>query len=449
MFKKLSVLAIASALIASTACGSDEDTVESVSGVVPSEVFLGRQSTVLVLGSGTNWRAGATADFGDGVTVDDLQVASPSALLATITVDPSAAGGARDVTVSDGGQSLTLTGAFFLDSPIAVDVEGDLAQGSIAIVTVTNRDIFTPFDATTEGDGFFTPLSFPNLSVVLPAGATAQINSVDPFSVEFMLLIDVNATAGLADLEILSGPAGSADSFPLSGGLDIQARTPEALSAGGKSFDVTTPLGSHLFSYSPAGMALLDFSATAESAEASPAFALLPASGSWSDLISFSGAVSDAGNGEYYLVYWDGAGASGYTADLTIGEVAAAAMTESEPNDTAAAAQASPSMPVVLQNATLADVDDADYIELTVAAGDVGKSIRVFTTGTDRLSDPVVDVLDSSESSLGGPSSDADFHEDFTSTPIPSAGTYYVKVTASEFYNPAHTAYDVAIQLVN
>lgn len=453
MFKKLTLLAFASSLFAAFACGGDQpDGTESVSAVVPNEVFLGRTETVLIVGNGTDWLSGQiSADFGQGVTVDSIEVASASALLATITIEPSAAPGPRDVAVGDGNQNLILKGAFHLDAPIAVEVEGDLAQGSIATVTVSNNDVLSPFDATQEGDGLFTPISFPNINIVLPEGSTAQVNTVSAFSVEFLVLIDVNATAGPTDLQVLSGPAGAEQSFPLPGGLDISERTPETLSDKGESFSFDTPFGTKLFSYSPAGMALLDFAASADNADASPAFALLPASGSWADMISFSDFVSDAGNGDYYLVYWDGSGVAGYTADLLVNEVAAAAMSESEPNDDAANAQVSPSMPVVLQGASLADLDDVDYIELTVSAADVGKSVRVFTTGSDRQSDPVVDVLDSSETSLGGPSDDADFHEDFTSTPIDSAGIYYVRVTASDagFFSLEHTSYDVAIQLVD
>ena len=85
---------------------------------------------------------------------------------------------------------------------------------------------------------------------------------------------------------------------------------------------------------------------------------------------------------------------------------------------------------------------DEDWFALTAAAADVGKVVHVITSAGDPNTDTIADVFASDcTTSLGGPSDDSEFHSDFKSSPIPAAGTYFVKVAASpdgttgKFYN--------------
>src|SRR5687768_1594008 len=104
------------AIPAITACGGGDSVDESVSGVFPHSAFLGRQMRVEISGDTTSWKDGTTVNFGAGVTVANVKVASPTALFADITVAPDAAPGLRDVTVDD----LVMKEAFQLESAISV-----------------------------------------------------------------------------------------------------------------------------------------------------------------------------------------------------------------------------------------------------------------------------------------------------------------------------------------
>jgi hypothetical protein len=69
----------------------------------------------------------------------------------------------------------------------------------------------------------------------------------------------------------------------------------------------------------------------------------------------------------------------------------------------------------------------------------VGKQLRVQSIGLDAL----IDVLDPNGSStVGGPGSTT-----LTTDPLPSAGTYFVVVTAQSDFDAAHNTYDLAIRL--
>ena len=48
---------------------------------------------------------------------------------------------------------------------------------------------------------------------------------------------------------------------------------------------------------------------------------------------------------------------------------------------------------------------------------------------------------------LGRPSSDQDFHKDFLSDPIPQAGTYFIEISASPYFDAGQSAYDAIVRL--
>src|SRR5262245_59359906 len=140
----------ATALLAA-GCGSDPTPPppQNVSAVLPSSAFLGRTADVVISGDNTFWAANTTVSFGAGINVDHVQLASPTALLATITITKDAPLGAHDVVVStpatnpEDASSLTYAGAFKVESPIQVTTQGTLAQGSIVLVTVRGLDFAT------------------------------------------------------------------------------------------------------------------------------------------------------------------------------------------------------------------------------------------------------------------------------------------------------------------
>jgi hypothetical protein len=172
---------LALAVTTFVACGETYDS--QISGVSPQSAFLGRKARVAVSGDITEWSSAATVSFGDGVTVDSVTVNSPSALTADITISDTAAAGLRDVTVTDGGSKHTLTQAFTLESPIKVTIQGTLAQGSVALYTISNRDFDNPFDLTSISSGPFSPPEFVNVQITAGAGVELTVGDVQPFTI--------------------------------------------------------------------------------------------------------------------------------------------------------------------------------------------------------------------------------------------------------------------------
>src|SRR3989454_1100547 len=90
--------------------------VPTISSVSPSTGLQGANLTVTV--TGTNFKAGASAGFGAGITVGSTTVVSSTQLLVALAIEATAAMGPRDVTVSNpDGQSVVLTGGFTVTPP--------------------------------------------------------------------------------------------------------------------------------------------------------------------------------------------------------------------------------------------------------------------------------------------------------------------------------------------
>lgn len=427
--------------VGAVGCGSDGD--ESISGVIPGELFAGRTGDVLIIGDGTSWEAGVRVSLGEGITVDSVTVASPTALMVTATADPTAEPGVREVTVDD----LSFSDAFEVTSPIVATVQGQPAQGSIAIVKIQNLDFANPFDTTTTGGGLFgPPLEYVNLAVTAGEGATAQLSVVEPFAMELVLLTDVNAAPGAADLEVLSGPAGAQLSFRYPAAFEVEEREAQALAAiDDVTASVDEPYQSALYAVSAEELSVVSTFTWSESPDAAPAFALLPSSGSFAELMNFGPVGNLVGSDTYYLVYWDNGGASGY--EYHIGTNVQAVMDsleETEPNQTTTKAQKPETLPALVTGAKLVPGDE-DWVRVRVPAGG-NKTIHVFTYGSDGLTDTVVQLLASNGTSVLGQSDDLGYHEDFYSDPM-GPGTYYVKVFPSSWFEPEHATYSVAVSL--
>jgi hypothetical protein len=424
-------------------CGDGDGSDGSISGVIPGELFAGRTGEVLIIGNDTSWEQGVQVSLGEGITVDSVTVASPTALMVTATADATAEPGVREVLVDD----LSFADAFEVTTPMVVKShQGQTAQGSISVVTIQNLDFANPFDTTTIGDGFFTPLEYVGVAVSAGEGATAQISFVEPFAMEFLLLTDVTATTGVVDLEILSGPAGAQQSFRYPAAYEIEAREAQAIQSGEPATaSIDEPFQSHLYTVTADDLSVINFATFAESPDASPAFALLPASGSFAELVTYDSVAQFVGSDTYYLVYWDGSGLSGYSYRIDASVQSALALEENEPNNTSAAAQKPDSMPAVVQGAKMTS-SDQDWIRVRIPAGSANKVIHVFTYGDDPFTDTVVQVFLSNGTTKIAEGSDQGYHENVATAPM-GPGTYYVKVSASSYFEPDHDMYSVAVVL--
>ncbi|HQP38698.1 MAG TPA: hypothetical protein PLI95_26110, partial [Polyangiaceae bacterium] len=166
--------------------GKDAVGSPSISAVTPSSAFLGRSVDVVISGNGTTWDAATTVDFGADITVKNLVVASPTAIVATLDVGNTVVG-AHDIKIG----TLEYKGGFKTISAVKLNAQGKLAQGSVAVVDAQQLDFTTPYDTSYTGDGFFTPIVYTGVEIPEITGVTTDIGSVEPYNVSFTAYIDV------------------------------------------------------------------------------------------------------------------------------------------------------------------------------------------------------------------------------------------------------------------
>lgn len=434
----------------------------SLSAVTPASAFLARTIDVTISGNGTSFTDKTTIDFGPKIKVNTLAVASPTALVANITVDGAASLGPRDIKVTNGGAGdLTYASAFDVRSPLKITIDGTTAQGSVYYVHARGLDFTTPFDTTSTGDGFFTPLVYTNISVAPTPGVYGDISGVSDYVTELRFVTDVDTAAGPQDISIQSGPPKDFADFNAPAAYTVDARAPVALTPGTSTpFTVGKPAASTLLSYTPADVAIriVDISLSATDADAFPAAYFLPKSGKFNDLFAAGSSKTFVATSTdpFYLIALDGSPTyAGYTGKVKVDETVAMSADEKEPNDSKnlAVSNGAAAPPFVTLKAGLSDGSDEDFYAVTVGAADVGKSIRAQTTGMDPLTDTVVDILAMQGNSLvsigpdGKPSDDGGYLDELTSDPTAEAGTYFVKVYPSTFFDAAHKNYDLVIRL--
>jgi hypothetical protein len=418
----------------------------SASGVFPSAGFLGRSMRVEISGDATEWGASSKVSFGEGVTVDSITVASPTALFADITIADTAPVGLRDIVVT-GGDNATLKQAFEIESPITITLRGSLAQGSIATLDVVNHDFDTPFDTTSVSPGLFQPPVFTNIAATAGNGVRVEIDDVTPYGISATLLIDIDAQTG--PLAFTSGPTGDTTvKFPLGADMAIAARTAMPLTAGTNATATSTkPVDSFLYEFTPATFPSLARFQVTTTGDGSPGIAVLPASGHFEDLLGVTADQRQVAktSGKFYAVLYDLSGEAGaYT--IRAGSAPLTVAADTEPTNNTQGAATACALPCLVENATLASITDQDWFVFTAVAGDVGKKVHVRTQPGDDLTDTFVDVIAGS-TSLGGPSDDGDYHEDFVTTAITAAGLISTKIYASPVFKPAYTHYDALIYL--
>lgn len=84
-----------------------------ITGITPSAVEPQSTEDVLIIGASTNFdQDTTTVSFGPDIVVNSVDVARPTLLIANITVASTAAAGPRDVTVTTGAETVTLSGKF-------------------------------------------------------------------------------------------------------------------------------------------------------------------------------------------------------------------------------------------------------------------------------------------------------------------------------------------------
>lgn len=433
--------------LGAAACGDDEGGGDgALLSAFPNQGFVGRTTSVVLIGEDASFNASSVVDFGEGVTVRSTMAVGSNGLIVEIAADLDAAPGPRPVTV-DG---LTLADGFTLESPIEVEVLGTPAQGSYSLIKITNRDYRNPFDVTTNEDGDFT-----NLMVMSSLeGGRAVVNSASALELELLLTVDVNAAAGPLQLDLLSGPSGTPVVSRTS--VEVTARTPMTAADGTISGNVANGYDSVVYEV-PAEQ-LTAVLATVPDTEAGTAFLqVLGPSGSFTDprgaafnslfgTVNFSNTV--AAGEKVYIILWDGTDPAGYSYTFDVDLIAApATITHAEPNETSAAAQAVEAPGGVVGGSFTSETDE-DWYRVVIAAGDVGKKITAVTGGISQA-DPVIEIFGpDGTTSLGGPE-DGAYFDRLTSEATTQAGAHYVKITSSDYGPtvPSDSDYSVVIGL--
>ncbi|MGC4119440.1 MAG: hypothetical protein QM765_33705 [Myxococcales bacterium] len=420
----------------------------SISAIIPSVVFTGREARITISGDVTAWSDTASVDFGAGIGVKDVIVASPTSLIARVEVDDDAALGARDVVVTDGSATETYRGGFEVISPLAITTVGTLAQGSVIAVRARMLDLTTPFDMTKTGDGTFAPIAYPNIQVAAPAGTQVSLSAVGLYEVSFDLVVDSFTPAGDLDLSVTSGPSGATVTSLAPKAIPLAARQPVAATHAQPGEALLAGAGdSALFSYqlATAQLTLVDLSVTGT---ASTIGFFLPSSGKFADLFARgpgATAVLDTTD-PVYVVARDTGGAPGNKVGLYVVETTVTGGAEVEPNDVATSGMLV-TPPFAVRGATLSAQGDADWYKVTVTGADLGKTLDVQTVGLDLKTDTVVAIFDTDGSTKLTESEDRDFLDSAQSDPLQNAGVYYVRITASPYFDSAHKTYDLAVRL--
>jgi hypothetical protein len=445
------------------AAGSSASGTASISGIEPSTAYLARQVHVTISGYATSWTDKTTLDFGAGITVANVHAASPTALVADLTIDKAAALGPRDVVVNDATKE-TYSQGFTVSPPATLSLQGSLAQGSILFANLQLEDESTPFDTTGTQDPLSGAVTYTNLNFTTQPGVTASINAATSNSLQILLTVDVDATVGAADLDLFSGPAGDTTDteFPVPGGLTVTAQSATALGATPASGNVKAAYDSALYSFTPpsASLAIVDVTASSSVANANAGFALLPKSGHFADLVGFYQAASGTGTDAtttlltsstdlYYAIYWDNSGTTGAYTMGAASAAPAASLAASAADGTQKGALVATALPFVLTGGDFTSATSADWVQVKTGAGDAGKVIHVQTFG-DPLTDLSINIVASDgTTSIGGDvGNEPGGPDDVTSSAVAASTTYYVVFAAGTLgFDPADGTYEGLIRL--
>ncbi len=175
----------------------DEETTQAGPASLSAYPPVGGQGTTLELdlSASRSFFAfdGTTVDLGDGITIDAVTVSDGWGATARLTIDPSAALGSRDIVVSSGDRTKTLTDAFevisesFTVTPSSARI-GETADVDLLGVNTTwmQGSTWPSFGAGVEVDTF---------TVLSETLATATV-SVDPDALPGWRNVVVDAGGG-------------------------------------------------------------------------------------------------------------------------------------------------------------------------------------------------------------------------------------------------------------
>jgi uncharacterized protein (TIGR03437 family) len=256
----------------------------TLTSINPTSGNAGQILTVVLNGLNTNFIPAQTlASFGPGISVAGapegqpgvLTVASPTSATATLTIDPAAASGTRDVTVTAGAQTLSLNSAFTVLAapspmgPLAITSTSPANGATGVSLTPTIQIVFNePLDPATVGPSTF---GFASGKTILPAtvayDSTKNLVSLAAAGV-LSPQTTYTVTVGALVRNFVENPLGTASTFSFStippatvsgvvtAPTGISPTTLTVLSFGGKTSTPSTG-GNFTASLNPAGVGLV------------------------------------------------------------------------------------------------------------------------------------------------------------------------------------------------
>lgn len=400
----------------------------SISAIEPSWIVVGGQQTVQISGFATTWEGSTpTVNFGAGITVDNVVVASNTALLVDLTVAADATTGTRNVTVSEGGETASYQNAFAVRPVMGIELLGAAQQLGVFKVQLTSND-----------PEFVMPQSMGDVSVNAPTGVNyvEQLSFSTASTLTLFLAVDMDATLGAGELVVNLFP-GDPRARTVAAPVDVTAvSTVDGMIGTAATSTLSTAHGSTAFKMT--AQASEEIAVSVSGADASARFAVVDSSGTFSGVVAdFNNPIFNATMGsDYYVVVWAGDVASGV---VTLNMVPTPTVNEIEPNDDPSTATLLPSLPVKVLGAELTGTTDVDYYKVTVDASSVGRSIQFAGNTNTSYADYTVELIAPNGASLGV--SDNLYYEStskWLSPALSAPGEYLVKVTCPTTYDGSY-----------
>ncbi len=421
----------------------------SIGSVVPAAVTQGSEYDVTISGFATEWSDSATVSFGQGITTSMVRAASPTSIIVHVKVAGDAPPDVREVTVTQAGATVRWRNAFHVLPRVKFTQLGTSSQLSLSVVRLEVNEPSFEFD-TTQTVGQFDGVSV----TTMPALPTRVLN-LSAHVLDVLVLTPLDAGIQAHDLVVVSREGSFNErTFRAQQVVSVTPRVSSELVDGMPANGaIDKPYQSAAYRYAPVvpdggSPTPIVLSVSSSNTTVAPKLSLIPTTGQWSDARppAVARVINPAPGDVYWLVVFDGSGGSGFTYSVTA--TPTVRVTEEEPNDTPATARQA-TLPAIAGPMSFTSLTDQDWVKLTAGPGDVGMRFHVVTQPGDAFTDNVVEVFkDDGATSLGGESDDKRIYEDHFSTPIPAAGTYYVRVKPSSDvagYDPTNSRYELLV----
>ena len=202
----------------------------SMAAIVPDTAAQGATGLQVTLtGVATHFTQATTkADFGSGIQITDLKVASPTSVIATLSISSSAAPGPHPVMMTTGNEAVSTPNGFSVSvattatnlAPVAAmslpsikQISPNSAVQESTGVSVTLTGFATHFASNSTVADFGPGVTVRSLTVVSPTQATAVLN------------VDSAAAATARTVTVKTGP----ESATLSNGFTVTVPPPPAV----------------------------------------------------------------------------------------------------------------------------------------------------------------------------------------------------------------------------